>query len=84
MSTDDDNIRTQQRRGATSAVTFSVRQIGYREWTAVEKHKLKGLAERGLPVQKIARSLKRSVCITQAMASKLDIRFADELELRSR
>jgi hypothetical protein len=56
-----------------------MRQIRYREWTAVEKHKLKGLAERGLSAQKIARSLKRSVCITQAMASKLGIRFADEL-----
>ncbi|QND71454.1 hypothetical protein [Tardiphaga robiniae] len=83
MSIDDDNIRTQRRRGPTSAITFSMRQIGYREWTAVEKHKLKGLAERGLSVQKIARSLKRSVCITQAMASKLGIRFGDKLELRS-
>lgn len=49
------------------------KQIGHRQWTAVEKYRLKGLAEQNVPARKIARALRRSVAITTSMASKLGI-----------
>lgn len=65
-------------RHSLPAVTTRVPAIGHREWTAVEKYKLKGLAERGVPTQKIAKTLKRSAAITRSMASRLGIRLTDD------
>lgn len=45
-----------------------------REWTAVEKFKLKGLARQGYSAEKIARVLRRPVGTTIAVASKLGYR----------
>jgi hypothetical protein len=42
-----------------------------REWTAVEKFRLKGLAKQGYSAEKIARVLRRPVDTTIATASKL-------------
>ena len=44
-----------------------------REWTATEVHKLKGLAKKKTGVDKIARTLKRSVAATAVKASNLGI-----------
>jgi hypothetical protein len=44
-----------------------------REWTATEIHKLKGLAKKKVGVDKIARSLKRSVAATAVKASVLGV-----------
>ena len=44
-----------------------------REWTAIEIHKLKGLAKKKTGVDKIARALKRSVAPTAMKASNLGI-----------
>jgi hypothetical protein len=49
------------------------RHVNEREWTAVEKHRLKGLAKKNAPTAKIARALKRSVASTATMAAKLGI-----------
>jgi hypothetical protein len=59
----------------TSSANLSLpkNQIGHRQWTAVDKYKLKGLAEQRVPARKIARVLKRSVAVTTSMASKLGI-----------
>jgi hypothetical protein len=42
-----------------------------REWTAVEKFRLMGLAKQAHSAEKIARLLRRPVDATVAMASKL-------------
>jgi hypothetical protein len=44
-----------------------------REWTAVEKFRLKGLAKQAQPAEKIARALRRPVGDTVAMASRLGV-----------
>ncbi|WP_409903668.1 hypothetical protein [Bradyrhizobium sp.] len=44
-----------------------------RVWTATAKHKLKGLAKQNVPIDKIARTLKRSVASTEAMIAKLGV-----------
>jgi hypothetical protein len=44
-----------------------------REWTAVEKFRLKGLAKQARPAAKIARALGRPVGDTVAMASRLGV-----------
>jgi hypothetical protein len=46
-----------------------------REWTAVEKFRLKGLAKQAHSAEKIARTLKRPVGATVAMATKLGYRL---------
>ena len=46
-----------------------------REWTAVEKFRLKGLAKQGYSAEKIARVLRRPVDTTIAVASKLGYRL---------
>jgi hypothetical protein len=46
-----------------------------REWTAVEKFKLKGLAKQGYSAAKIARVLRRPADATMAVASKLGYRL---------
>jgi len=43
----------------------------FREWTAVEKFRLRGLAKQSYSAEKIARTLKRPVEATVAMATKL-------------
>ncbi|MBR1223004.1 hypothetical protein JQ557_33745 [Bradyrhizobium sp. U87765 SZCCT0131] len=44
-----------------------------RAWTAVEKHKLRGLARSGMPAERIARILRRPVAVTIAMALRIGI-----------
>jgi hypothetical protein len=44
-----------------------------RDWTATEIHKLKGLAKKKVGVDKIARTLKRTVAATAVKASVLGI-----------
>jgi hypothetical protein len=46
-----------------------------REWTAVEKFRLKGLAKQGYSAERIARVLRRPVDTTIAIASKLGYRL---------
>ena len=47
-----------------------------RQWTATEIHKLKGLAKKRLGVDKIARTLKRTVAATAVKASALGVSLA--------
>ena len=54
-------------------ISGTARRVDEREWTAVEKHKLKGLARKRAPATKIARILKRSVAATATMAAKLGV-----------
>ena len=56
-----------------AVISEAARHVNKREWTAVEKHKLKGLAKKNAPTTKIARLLKRSVASTAIMAAKLGI-----------
>ena len=44
-----------------------------REWTATDIHKLRGLAKKKVGVDKIARTLKRSVAATAVKASTLGV-----------
>lgn len=44
-----------------------------REWTATDVHKLKGLAKKKVGVDKIARSLKRTIAATAMKASSLGV-----------
>ena len=44
-----------------------------REWTATEVHKLKGLAKKKVGVDKIARTLRRTVAATAVKASTLGV-----------
>jgi hypothetical protein len=44
-----------------------------REWTATEIHKLKGLAKKNVGVEKIARTLKRTVFATTVKASLVGV-----------
>jgi hypothetical protein len=44
-----------------------------REWTATDIHKLKGLAKQKVGVDKIARTLKRTVSATAVKASNLGV-----------
>jgi hypothetical protein len=69
---------TSNQFSCTTTPAINGKQIGHREWTAVEKYKLKGLAERKIPARKIARLLKRSVGITLSMASKMGIQLIDD------
>jgi hypothetical protein len=46
-----------------------------REWTAVEKFRLKGLAKQAYSADKIARVLKRPVDATVVMASRLGLQL---------
>jgi hypothetical protein len=54
-------------------VSEASRHLDEREWTAVEKYKLRGLANKNAPTVKIARVLKRSVASTATMAAKLGL-----------
>jgi hypothetical protein len=47
--------------------------IGERRWTAVEKHKLRGLVARQLAAAQIARHLRRPLASIKIMASSLGI-----------
>jgi hypothetical protein len=44
-----------------------------REWTATEIYKLKGLAKKNVGVEKIARTLKRTVFATTVKASLVGV-----------
>lgn len=44
-----------------------------RPWTAVERHKLRGLIDRGLPASTIARTLRRPLASITAMANSLGL-----------
>jgi len=50
-----------------------VRRTAEREWTAVEKFRLKGLAKQSYSADRIARALRRPVDATVAMASRLGL-----------
>jgi hypothetical protein len=56
-----------------AAISEASRHLDEREWTAVEKYKLRGLAKKNAPTVKIARVLKRSVASTATMAAKLGL-----------
>jgi hypothetical protein len=56
-----------------AVISEASRQLDEREWTAVEKYKLRGLAKKNAPTVKIARVLKRSVASTATMAAKLGL-----------
>jgi hypothetical protein len=71
-----DNANIPQR--SNPSVSLKAYQNGHRDWTAVEKYKLKGMAARRLPAHKIARALRRSVGTTRSMASKLGIHLAED------
>jgi hypothetical protein len=49
------------------------RRTAEREWTAVEKFRLRGLAKQAYSADKIARILRRPVDATVAMACKLGL-----------
>jgi hypothetical protein len=51
----------------------AARHVDEREWTAVEKYRLRGLAKKNAPTAKIARVLKRSVASTATLAAKLGL-----------
>lgn len=50
-----------------------IRDRNDRRWTAVERHKLRGLIGRGLPVDKIARTLRRPLASIELMATTLGL-----------
>lgn len=49
-----------------------------RRWTAVERHKLRGLIQREMPASAIARSLKRPLASITAMAASLGLLLKGE------
>jgi len=57
------------------AADHETNRAAAREWTAVEKFRLKGLAKQAYSAEKIARTLKRPVGATVAMATKLGYRL---------
>ncbi len=63
------------RKSDPQPVESRARRPAAREWTAVEKYRLKGLAKQAYSAEKIARALRRSVDATVAMASKLGLQL---------
>jgi hypothetical protein len=64
-----------QRTSSKRHVVDKTGRSAEREWTAVEKFRLKGLAKQALSAENIARTLKRPVDATVAMATKLGYRL---------
>ncbi|WIW50226.1 hypothetical protein ML401_37920 (plasmid) [Bradyrhizobium sp. 62B] len=67
---DDLNVKTVAERRAGNR--------NGRPWTAVERHKLRGLIERGLPASTIARTLRRPLASITDMATSLGLLFNSE------
>ncbi|MGY4254275.1 hypothetical protein ACVI1L_001343 [Bradyrhizobium sp. USDA 4516] len=59
-----------------AAVNKPSRSTGGRPWT--EKYKLRGMAKSNTPVEKIARSLNRSIASTATAAARLGIVLNDQ------
>ena len=66
---------TMQRKPDKYPARHETNRAAAREWTAVEKFRLKGLAKQAHSAEKIARTLKRPVDATVAMATKLGYRL---------
>jgi hypothetical protein len=64
-----------QRKSDKQPAGHETNRATAREWTAVEKFRLKGLAKQDHSAAKIARTLKRPVDATVAMATKLGYRL---------
>jgi hypothetical protein len=64
-----------QRRSDKQLTGHEANRVTARTWTAVEKFRLKGLAKQAYSADKIARTLKRPVDATVAMATKLGYRL---------
>jgi hypothetical protein len=62
---------TLQRTSTKQHIVHKTNRSAEREWTAVDKFRLKGLAKQGHSAEKIARALKRPIGDTIAMASRL-------------
>jgi hypothetical protein len=62
---------TLQQTSRKQHIVDKTRRSTEREWTAVDKFRLKGMAKQALPAGKIARTLRRPVDATIAMATKL-------------
>jgi hypothetical protein len=62
---------TLQQASRKQRIVDKTRRSTEREWTAVDKFRLKGMAKQALPAGKIARTLKRPIDATVAMATKL-------------
>ncbi|MGY4226964.1 hypothetical protein ACVMIH_004325 [Bradyrhizobium sp. USDA 4503] len=61
-----------------AAVNKPSRSTGGRPWTVAEKYKLRGMAKSNTPVEKIARSLNRSIASTATAAARLGIVLNDQ------
>ena len=64
-----------QRKSDKQPADREANRVAAREWTAVEKFRLKGLAKRAHSAEKIARTLKRPIDATAAMATRLGYRL---------
>jgi hypothetical protein len=64
---------TPQRTASKHDIAQGTSRSPEREWTAVEKFRLKGLAKQTPSAAKIAKALRRPVSATIAMASKLGL-----------
>ncbi|MEI9924353.1 MAG: hypothetical protein WDN50_13225 [Bradyrhizobium sp.] len=60
-----------QQTSSKQRIVGKIRRSTEREWTTVDKFRLKGMAKQALPAGKIARTLKRPIDETIAMATKL-------------
>jgi hypothetical protein len=66
-------FRVIERRSTEIGVMMAKKNTVRREWTATEIHKLRGLAKKKVGVDKIARTLKRTVAATAVKASALGV-----------
>ena len=64
-----------QRKSDKQPADIETHRAAARAWTAVEKFRLKGLAKQAHSAEKIARTLKRPVYATVAMATRLGYRL---------
>jgi hypothetical protein len=64
---------TLQRISTKPHIVHKTSSFAEREWTAVDKFRLKGLAKQGLSAEKNARALRLPVGDTIAMASRLGV-----------
>jgi hypothetical protein len=64
---------TPRRTSTKRRIVHKTSRSAEREWTAVDKFRLKGLAKQGHSAEKIARALRRPIGDTIAMASRLGV-----------
>jgi hypothetical protein len=62
---------TLQQTSRKQHIVDKTRRSTEREWTAVDKFRLKGIAKQALPAGEIARTLKRPIDAIIVMATKL-------------